>query len=302
MKKTVSIVSSFLIIIIILILIISFVFMIFNQYQTNTRIQETLDIISLAYRTEIIAPHENTDKLDTTGETTPTSIANTEPSTDNSTASPISLLEYSSAIAYLTKVQEVSSDNNSSTILALIYTIISSLILTYGAKMLRLGENDKAILIQEISQKSRDDISSVEKHIIVKSSMLNAVTAINSATSALQLLLITFSTGDQDDLEEINTSCMSTLSAMDDHLTKVLHTIDQCSIQNIDLYDLDSALSLFEHHYEIYKKADLPKYIDDKSAAQKKVDKAINTFELISQRQSSINDTAKKKLFHFLRK
>lgn len=209
----------------------------------------------------------------------------------------ISSIEYSSAIAYLSKIQEVSSSNNSSSLLALIYTVISSLVLTYGAKMLRLGENDKNKLIQEISEKSRNDISNVENPLIVKSSISNTITAVNSATSALQLVFFMLVDNNQEFQEKINTAFMSSLSSMSDRLSNLLKVIEQYSIPGVDLSELDNAFSLFEHHFEIYKNMNLPTHIDDKNPAEAKVNKAQEKYEQITQKQSMINNRRQKKSF-----
>ena len=274
--------------------------MIYNQYQTNARLQQTLDNLSSAYQTDTLISQLNEIPEVSTNTVDPSESIDMQLSTQTSNITTITSLEYSSAITYLTKVQEVSSSNNSSSLLALIYTIISSLVLTYGAKMLRLGENDKNNLIQEISEKSRNDISVIENQLIVRSSISNAVTAVNSATSALQLVF--FMLSKKESHEEINTSLMSSISAMGDRLSHVLEVIDQYSIPNIDYSELDSALSLFEHHYEMYKNTDLPYYINDKTAAETKVNKAMDTYKQISEKQSSINKQKKSFKSYFTRK
>ena len=301
MKNTISAISSIIIIAITFILLVSFCFMIYNQHQTNMRLQQALDSLSSAYQTDTaLSVSTQTTEDPTTG--TIDASGSTEPSQSNQTSSTttISTLEYSSAIAYLTKVQEVSSSNNSSSLLALIYTVISSLVLTYGTKMLRLGENDKNKLIREISVKSRNDISNVENQLTVKSSISNTITAINSATSALQLVFFMMENDDQESQEKINTAFMNSLSSMGDRLSNLLTVIDQNSIANVDLSELDNSFFLFEHHYEIYINIDLPKHIDDKHAAETKVNDSRDIYNRIIQRQSLINNKHQKKsLMHY---
>lgn len=297
MKNAISAISSIIIIAITFILLVSFCFMIYNQHQTNMRLQQTLDSLSSAYQTDTaISVSTQTTEYPTTG--TIDASGSTEPSQPNQTSSTttISTLEYSSAIAYLTKVQEVSSSNNSSSLLALIYTVVSSLVLTYGTKMLRLGENDKNKLIQEISEKSRNDISNVENQLMVKSSISNTITAVNSATSALQLVFFMIVDDNQESQEKINTAFMNSLSSMGDRLSNLLKVIEQYSISDVDLSELDSALFLFEHHFEIYKNMDLPEYIDDKHPAEAKVNEAQEKYSQITQKQSTINNRRKKSL------
>ena len=76
---------------------------------------------------------------------------------------------------------------------------------------------------------------------------------------------------DQESQEKINTAFMNSLSSMGDRLSNLLTVIDQNSIANVDLSELDNSFFLFEHHYEIYINIDLPKHIDDKHAAETKV-------------------------------
>lgn len=265
--------------------------MIYYQQHTNEKILDTLTSINAVYCPNESKNSDTNDALcpdETLDVTLPTSLDSTE--TPLSIQS-ISTVEYSSAIAYLTKIQEVSSMNNSSSLLALVYTIISSLILTYGAKMLRLGENDKDKLVRELGERSRQDISLIENRIMVKTSISNVVVTINSATSSLQLLLLYLNNGDQARLETINASFMDSLSVIRTQLSIVHDVIHDLKVQNIELSSLTCALILFEQNFDIYKANQLPIYIDDSNKANDIVNEIQEMFAKISNTQVEIDSS-----------
>lgn len=264
-QSSTSTVSSVLVIIIVAILLISFAFLGYNQYKTNNELRNAIQRISANYT---VNENDGTDTNDAN--------ANEKMDTSNSTATDpgkhlISAAEYSNAMVYLEKVLEVSSINNTASLLALVYAILSSLILTYGAKMLRLGENDKEKLIEDLSEKSLKRISSVEDQMEVKTSISNAVVSINSATSLMQLLIQSLSCKDQQLLETTNSSLMDSLSDMCIQLGNVYNTIRGCRNRETDMRSLECALRLLEQSSEIYESKTLPKYIDDKKIVREKL-------------------------------
>ena len=289
MKKensSISIVSNVFTVVVTLILLISFFFMVYNQYQTNKRVLDTLSYLHPSEQ-----PSSDSINIDMPDTTDPTDVTITTSETMphnlpmNTSTESISAVEYSSAIAYLSKIQEVSSINNSSSLLALVYTIISSLILTYGARMLRLGENDKGKLVQELSEKSRQDISDIEKRVSINSSISNVVVTVNSATSLLQLLLLYLPNGAQIELETINASFMDSLSTIRTQLSMAKDLIRHDNIRNIDISSLDCALILFEQNFEVYKTKTLPNCINDRKTASEIVDKFKTIYSEITNMQ-----------------
>lgn len=263
--------------------------MIYYQQRTNEKMLNTLNTINAVYYPNESKDSDVNDAIypdETLDVTVPTNLDRIEPPLSIQS---ISTVEYSSAIAYLTKIQEVSSQNNSSSLLALVYTIISSLILTYGAKMLRLGENDKDTLVRELGERTRQDISLIDNRIMVKTSISNVVVTINSATSSLQLLLLFLNSGNQARLETINASFMDSLSVVRTQLNVVLDTIRNLKVQNIELSSLTCALILFEQNFDIYKANQLPPYIDDSASANYIVNEIQEVYAKISNMQSEID-------------
>ncbi len=271
-KSSVEFLSNLIITVIILFLLTFFCFGVYNQHQTNKRVIDILDYFnsSACLGSESINNTQCGDASDASGSTA-TTATGLETAPDNlstyTSFKSISAVEYSSAIAFLSKIQEVSSINNSSSLLALVYTIISSLILTYGARMLRLGEDDKEKLVKELSEQSRQDISDIEKQMKINSLLSNIVVSICSATSLLQLLLFNLPNGEQDKLETINASYMDSLSTIKTLLKTAHDDICRNQIYKIDLSSLAYALILFEQNFEIYKEKKLPDYINDKKVA-----------------------------------
>lgn len=216
-------------------------------------------------------------------ETNATSPAKIDDIVSDIKSESISKAEYSSAMAYLAKLQEVSSVNNTSSLLALVYTVLSSLILTYGAKMLRLGENDKEKLVQELTEKSLERISDVETHMLAKSAITNAVVTINTTTSLLQLLMQNLTNSDQTLVETINSSLMDSILDMCDQLHVTEKTIRKLRYKNADICSLECAMKLLEQSFDIYKSCALPKCIDDKACAEQKIDLANKTYKKITK-------------------
>lgn len=287
MKKrnsSISLVSTFLVIIIATILLTSFVFLGYNQYKTNKELLNAISQVTASYATN--EPDISTETTSTTPDETPAIPSETNATSPTNIVSDIksesiSKAEYSSAMAYLAKLQEVSSINNTSSLLALVYTVLSSLILTYGAKMLRLGENDKEKLVQELTEKSLERISDVETHMLAKSAITNAVVTINSTTSLLQLLMQNLTNSDQTLVETINSSLMDSILDMCDQLHVTEKTIRKLRYKNADICSLECAMKLLEQSFDIYKSCALPRCIDDKACAEQKIDLANKTYKKI---------------------
>lgn len=269
--------------------------MICNQYTTNIRVQETLDVLSLTYN----QAQEDKDLLTSTDEPLEGSdnIAFVEDASFNEDAkTKVSALEFSSAIAYLSKIQEVASSNNSSSLFAFIYTLLSTIILGYGTKLLRLGADDKANLVRELSEKSRNDISRIEDQLAVKTYISTAIVAINSTTTSLQLLVSCVHTnfvGEPETLESVNISFMNNLSSMCNQLEKVDQKISEYSIPEMDITGITSALSNFEKLFVIYKNSSLPANINDMDVAESRASSVATLHKKICDRQKKINAKAK---------
>ena len=185
MKKkdsSTSFIASFFTVIIVIVLLFAFGLMGYNQHLTNERIHNALDYIIDYYETSV--------------ESETTDIGRDHPQTDGDKENSIPAvttadrLELSTAIAYLSKIQEVTSNNNTTALLSLMYALISSLILSYGAKMLRLGENDKQKLSDEIKEKCQEDISCVNEQLQSQAYISNVIVASTSAIVSFQTLKI----------------------------------------------------------------------------------------------------------------
>lgn len=292
-KSLTSFVSTFLIVTITIILLFDFCFMAYNQHLTNTKLLEAADVVAKKY-----APIEGDERHDVSPASTETICASTLPSesdsSDNSKSnspyfvkSTNSSAEYASAIAYLSKIQEVTSSNYSSSQLALIYTILSSLVLAYGAKMLRLGAEDKEKLIEEVGNESYSKITNVENQLLIDSSISSAIAITNSATSSLQFLILALKNSETDTtLETINSSFLNNLSYVELRLESLCSTVSSLPNQSYDISGLESALSLLDHYFEIYKNLPLPNSIDDKSIVATREYKIMNMFKLINSDQT----------------
>lgn len=288
-NTSISLVSTFLVIVIATILLASFVFLGYNQHKTNKELLNAISQMTSRYTTNESNIYPGTNSInrdetqDISNETEVMPDTNLDVIVSDEKSESVNEAEYSSAMAYLAKLQEVSSINNTSSLLALVYTILSSLILTYGAKMLRLGENDKEKLVQELTENSLERISNVETHMMVKSSIANAVVAINSTISLLQLFMQNLSNNKQDLRETINSSLMDSFLDMCDQLNGTYRTIRKFGYKNADISGLECAMKSLEQSFEIYKSCDLPQCIDDKACAEKKINATKETYKKIAK-------------------
>lgn len=99
-------------------------------------------------------------------------------------------IDYSAAISYLEAAQQAYTENSVIKIISLIYAVSSSIILGYGAKMLRLGASDKQELCEELLQKTEQQFSKVSDQILRhQNHVYTTVIACDNATQ-LSLLLI----------------------------------------------------------------------------------------------------------------
>lgn len=289
----VDVVASFMIIVICGILLIYFSLVSYNQYQSNKRILAAIESISSTFvsadyctQQDLTQPTLVPSQQVFTDDATAVIQEDTEGSADQtligSQTDPLTPVEYSAAIAYIAKLQEVSSGNNASSILSLTYAVITTLILSYGTKVLRLGESDKKKLVQEISNDTRKEISSVESQLVVKKSIGNVITAINSTTSLIQLLLLNLSNGDQEALQSINVSFMECLSRTLIQFESVKREAAKQEYRYfVDISVIENPMAMLAQHFSIYKKTKLPRCVDDKSIAT-------STFEKIESLYSDL--------------
>lgn len=108
----------------------------------------------------------------------------------SSDASIQTTVDFQAAIAYLEAAQQTYSENSIIKITSLIYVLSSSIILGYGAKMLRLGASDKEELCKELLLKTEKQFNSSSERILKQQNdVYTAVTVCENA--ALLALLLT---------------------------------------------------------------------------------------------------------------
>lgn len=280
MKKkdsSTSFISSFFTIIIVIVLLLAFGLMGYNQHLTNERIHNALDYIIDYYETSVES--EATD----TSDDHPQTDGDNENS--NREVNSADRLELSSAIAYLSKVQEVASNNNTTALLSLMYALISSLILSYGAKMLRLGENDKQKLSDEIKEKCQEDISCVNEQLQSQAYLSNVIAASTSAIVSFQTLKIALLKEDQGTWEASNKAFLDCVNTLSQELEKLATSRQQWSTCSLNFISLEVVYSLFQKNCEEYTTMVLPPEIDDKKTVMQKFNNIDHMFTDIKRWQ-----------------
>lgn len=68
-------------------------------------------------------------------------------------------IDYVSAMAYIEAIQQAYSENSAVKLTSLIYALVTTVILGYGTRLLRLGDSDKAEIINEIRKESESKFS-----------------------------------------------------------------------------------------------------------------------------------------------
>lgn len=109
----------------------------------------------------------------------------------NSNNSAQNVVEYNAAISYLEAAQQAYSENSVIKVISIIYALSSSIILGYGAKMLRLGASDKQELCKELLEKTADQFNKSSDEILRHQN--NVYTAVVSIENAGQLALLLIS-------------------------------------------------------------------------------------------------------------
>ena len=282
MKKkdsSTSFISSFFTVIIVIVLLFAFGLMGYNQYLTNERIHIALDYIIDYYETAV--EPEATD----TGKDHPQIDGDRENSSQDVKFA--DRLELSSAISYLSKIQEVASNNNTTALLSLMYALISSLILSYGAKMLRLGENDKQKLSDEIKEKCQEDVSCVNEQLQSQAYISNVIVASTSAIVSFQTLKIELLKKDQGAWEVSNKAFLDSVNTLSQELEKLNTSRQQWSTCSPNFISLEVVYSLFQKNCEEYTTMVLPPEIDDKNTVMQKVSNIDNMFTDIQKWQKS---------------
>ena len=223
----------------------------YNQYVTNTRIQDALDCIVSDYNEQGFADSNDEEN-------------DHSPQEDDQQGANISnRLELSSAIAYLSKIQEVASNNNTAALLSLIYALITSLILSYGAKLLRLGESDKQKLAEEIKEKCQEDLNCVKDQLLLQTHISNVIVATNATIVSFQTLKIALLQGKQDVLEPINKTFLDSLNTLLSELKDLKKNCTPNLVVGSDIKSLMVVYSSFKKHYEDYTSINLPEEIND---------------------------------------
>lgn len=103
-----------------------------------------------------------------------------------------SLVDYSAAIAYLEAAQQAYSENSVIKVISLIYTLSSSIILGYGAKMLRLGASDKQELCEELLEKTQQQFNESSDQILRQQNDVYAAVTTCENVAHLSLLLLSY--------------------------------------------------------------------------------------------------------------
>jgi len=129
----------------------------------------------------------------------------------NSNNSAQDVVDYNAAITYLEAVQQAYSENSMIKIISLIYALSSSIILGYGAKMLRLGAADKQELCKELLEKTADQFNKSTDKILRHQN--NVYTAVMSSETSGQLALLLIG-----HFELTNNSTTSARSDIEDRL------------------------------------------------------------------------------------
>lgn len=267
-----SFISSFFVVVIVVILLAAFGLMGYNQYITNTRIQDALDCIVSDYNEQGVAGSSDEENDHSSPE-------------DQQGAGVSNRLELSSAIAYLSKIQEVASNNNTAALLSLIYALITSLILSYGAKLLRLGESDKQKLAEEIKEKCQEDLNRVKDQLLLQTHISNVIVATNATIVSFQTLKIALLQNEQDDLESINKTFLDSLNTLLSELISLKKNCAPNQMVGSDFKSLMVVYSLFKKHYEEYTSISLPKEINDMEAVKNKADEIGTYFNEINKWQ-----------------
>lgn len=98
-------------------------------------------------------------------------------------------VDYAGAITYLEAAQQAYSDNNAIKITSLLYTLATTIILGYGAKILRLGATTKKELCEEILNMTEQQLEKNTTQMLQSQAELQtAITACENATHLCSLL------------------------------------------------------------------------------------------------------------------
>ena len=124
-------------------------------------------------------------------------------------------VDYTAAITYLEAAQQAYSENSMAKITSLIYALSSTIILGYGAKMLRLGASDKETLCLELLEKAKQQFT-VDSNQILKqqNDVYTAITACGNIAYLCFLLQSSVelnSAQDDDQHKSIRTDTMERL-------------------------------------------------------------------------------------------
>lgn len=98
-------------------------------------------------------------------------------------------IDYAGAITYLEAAQQAYSDNNTIKITSLLYTLATTIILGYGAKILRLGAATKKELCEEILKMTEQQLEKTTTQMFqTQAEVQTAITACENATHLCFLL------------------------------------------------------------------------------------------------------------------
>lgn len=153
--KLFHILSNLLIGIAVVLLIVCTGFWIYGQYKANMTIRMAGEAIYDVASTESSLQHE---------------------------------IDYTGAITYLENAQQAYSENSMVRLTSVIYMVASTIILGYGAKMLRLGGDDKKELIAELFDRTKQQLDSSRAKILKDFNYASIL--LNSSENTLHLCLL----------------------------------------------------------------------------------------------------------------
>ena len=134
-------------------------------------------------------------------------------------------VDYASAITYLEAAQQTYSENSILKITSLIYALSSSIILGYGAKMLRLGASDKQELCNELLDKTAQQFKKSSDQILRQQNRV--YTAVTTCENAAHISLLLQSHFELTNKKESNLTTATTSDATARLQTELLRSLQQ---------------------------------------------------------------------------
>jgi len=107
----------------------------------------------------------------------------------NAGGSSQTVVDYTAAITYMEAAQQTYSENSVMKITSLIYALLSSVILGYGAKVLRLGTSDKQELCKELLEKTAQQFNESSNQMLLQQNDIYIAVTTCETVAQLALLL-----------------------------------------------------------------------------------------------------------------